>query len=40
MEKLVAGTTLWSDYPLGIVSQGQTLQAFTLCLFLLQKALY
>jgi len=30
MENSVAGTTLWSDYPLGIVSQGETDGASTL----------
>jgi len=40
MGNLKTGTTLWSVYPLGIVSQGETDWAFNLCLFLFQKALY
>ena len=35
-----AGTTLWSVYPLGIVSQGETDWAFDSYLFRFQEALY
>jgi len=40
MGNLIAGTTLWSVYPLGIASQGKTHWAFNFCLFLFQKAPY
>ena len=40
MENLMTGTTLWSVYPLGIVSQGETDWACSSCLFLFQEALY
>ncbi len=40
MENLLAGTTLWSVYPVGIVSQGETAEAFNPLDLLFQKALY
>jgi hypothetical protein len=40
MENKMAGTTLWSVFPLGIVSQGETDRAFNSCLFLFQEAPY
>ncbi|MGH7767397.1 MAG: hypothetical protein ACREQP_08080 [Candidatus Binatia bacterium] len=30
MENLKTETTLWPDYPLGIVSQGETVETFAL----------
>ena len=40
MENVLTGTTLWSVFPLGIVSQGETDWCFNFCLFLFQKRLY